>query len=167
MRLFIENSGVKRSPALLLALLFVLTGARPQAAEAFDPRLGDPFTVRERPKLGSDQAPIVVVEFGSYKCSHCEEFHDRVFPALNEHYVKAGKIQWFMVPSSDKSSDESGKIFAVGRCIYRQGKFWDTLGFLMTISNRPSSFLDDLIAKNTALDQTELGFCLQQREIRT
>ena len=35
----------------------------------------------------------------------------------------------------------------------------------MTISNRPSSFLNDLIAKNPAIDSGELAFCLQDREI--
>jgi protein-disulfide isomerase len=141
------------------------TGA-PASGAAFDPRLGPPFEVRDRPSLGSDKAPIVVVEFGSYKCSHCEEFHERVFPQLNERYIKTGKVQWFMVPSSDNPGDPSGRIFAIGRCVERQGKFWDQLAFLMTISNRPPSFLNDLVGKNAAIDSGELEFCLQDREIR-
>jgi len=147
----------------LLALPVLAFAAAPAK---IDPRLGEPFTVRERPKLGSDQAPVVVVEFGSYKCGHCQEFHDRVFPELNEKYLKTGRVQWFLVPSSDNPADGGTKIFAVGRCVDRQGKFWDNLGFLMTISNKPSSFLDSVIAKNPSIDSGELGFCLQDREIR-
>ncbi len=139
--------------------------AAPDKPAAFDPRLGPPFQVRDRPSLGSDQAPIVVIEFGSYKCSHCQEFLERSFPQIHEQYIKTGKVQWFMVPSSDNPADPSGRIFAIGRCIQRQGKFWDQLGFLMTISNRPSSFLNDLVAKNPAIDAGELTFCLQDREI--
>jgi protein-disulfide isomerase len=140
-------------------------GAPPQG-DAFDPRLGAPFAVRDRPSLGSDKASIMVVEFGSYKCSHCEEFQLRVFPQLNEQYIKTGKVQWFLVPSSDNPADQSSRIFAIGRCASRQGKFWDTLGFLMTAANKPPSFLNDLVAKNTSLDADELNVCLQQREIR-
>src|SRR5581483_292715 len=77
-----------------------------------------------------------------------------------------GRVQWFLVPSSDNPADGGTKIFAVGRCVDRQGKFWDNLGFLMTISNKPSSFLDSVIAKNPSIDSGELGFCLQDREIR-
>ena len=154
-----------------LTMLLVLTAAAAMAAnpsakaDAFDPRLGAPFEKRDRPSLGSDQAPIVVVEFGSYKCSHCYEFLERAFPQIEEQYIKTGKVQWFMVPSSDNPADPSSRIYAVGRCVQRQGKFWEQLDFLMTISNRPSSFLDDLIAKNSAIDANELSFCLQDREI--
>jgi protein-disulfide isomerase len=156
---------------LLLSLLSlfiastVSASTSPAKPDAFDPRLGPPFEVRDRPSLGSEKAPIVVVEFGSYKCSHCQEFLERSFPQINEQYIKTGKVQWFMVPSSDNPADPSGRIFAIGRCVQRQGKFWDQLGFLMTISNRPSSFLDDLVAKNPAIDSGELTFCLQDREI--
>ena len=149
----------------LFPLSLALAATPPAKADAFDPRLGAPFEKRDRQSLGSDQAPIVVVEFGSYKCSHCYEFLQRAFPQLDEQYIKTGKVQWFMVPSSDNPADPSGKIFAVGRCLQRQGKFWEQLEFLMTISNRPSSFLNDLIAKNSAIDANELSFCLQDREI--
>jgi protein-disulfide isomerase len=160
-----------RLPFSGLATVLVFTAASVMAANApakgdsFDPRLGSPFEVRDRPSLGSDKAPIVVVEFGSYKCSHCYEFLQGVFPQINEQYIKTGKVQWFMVPSSDDPADPSSRIFAIGRCVHRQGKFWETLDFLMTISNRPSSFLNDLVAKNSAIDSGELASCLQDREI--
>ena len=154
------------APRLLpLVLALASAFAAPDKTAAFDPRLGAPFEKRDRPSLGSDQAPIVVAEFASYKCSHCYEFLERSFPQIEEQYIKTGKVQWFMVPSSDNPADPSGKIFAVGRCLQRQGKFWEQLKFLMTISNRPSSFLDDLIAKNSKIDANELSFCLQDREI--
>ena len=138
----------------------------PLRGEGVDPRLGAPFEQRDRPSLGSEQASIVVVEFGSYKCSHCRDFHEQVFPKLKELYITPGKVQWMMVPSSDLSGDESGRLYAIGRCVNRQGKFWGTLDFLMKISHKPSSFLDDLVGKNSALNASELGLCLQDRESR-
>src|SRR5205085_11843336 len=48
----------------------------------------------------------------------------------------------------------------------RQGKFFATLDFLMSISNKPPSFLNDLVAKNPAIDSDELAVCLRQREAR-
>ena len=149
--------------------LLLLLAAAPTlalAAPEIDPRLGPPFEKRDRPSMGSDQASIVVVEFGSYKCGHCQEFEEQVFPKLKELYINTGKVQWMLVPSSDNAADQSSRLFAVGRCAYRQGKFWDELDFLMTISNRPSSFLDDLIAKHPAINSGELAFCLQDRQIR-
>src|SRR4051812_35596708 len=132
-------------PLLVAPLAFAANP--PAKPAAFDPRLGAPFEIRDRPSLGSDKAPIVVIEFGSYKCSHCQEFLARAFPQIDEQYIKTGKVQWFMVPSSDNPADPSARIFAIGRCVQRQGKFWEQLDALMTISNRPSSFLNDLVAK--------------------
>jgi protein-disulfide isomerase len=149
-----------------LFFLFAALPALAFAAPETDPRLGAPFEKRARPSLGSDQAPIVVVEFGSYKCGHCEAFHQNAFPALKKSYVDSGKVQWFMVPTSDNPADQSGQIFLMGRCVERQGKFWDQLQFLMTISSRPPSFLNDLVRKNSAIDSEELTFCLQQRDTR-
>jgi len=154
-----------RFSLFLVGASVAATGA-PADGAAVDPRLGAPFEARERPSLGSDRAPIVVVEFGSYKCSHCEEFLQRVFPQLNEQYIKTGKVQWFMVPASDNPADQAGRIFTIGRCAARQGKFWETLELLMTISNKPPSFLNDLVAKNSTLDAGELAVCLQQRDLR-
>ena len=152
--------------ALSLLTVATLSAATPRAQpDVFDPRLGAPFEARDRPSVGSDKAAIVVVEFGSYKCSHCQEFLERVFPALNEKYIKTGKVQWFMTPASDDAADQNSRIFAIGRCVHRQGKFWESLGFLMKISNRPPSFLDDLVGRNPAINAGELAFCLQEREI--
>lgn len=150
---------------LFIGLSFLAAHAL-AGADAFDSRLGPPFEKRDRPSLGSNEAPIVVVEFGSYKCGHCEAFHQDVFPQLREQYITSGKVQWFMVPTSDNAADQSSRIFAIGRCVHRQGKYWDTLDFLMKVGHRPSSFLDDLIAKNAAINSEDLGFCLQDREIR-
>ncbi len=157
-----------RFPSMWSKFLF-LAAAVPVlafAAPETDPRLGAPFGKRARPSLGSEQAPIIVVEFGSYKCGHCEEFHQNVFPALKKGYVDSGKVQWFMVPTSDNPADQTGQIFLIGRCVEQQGKFWDQLQFLMTISRRPPSFLNDLVAKNSAINPEELTFCLQQRATR-
>ncbi len=151
---------MRRGFFTLLLALPVLAAAAPE----IDPRLGAPFEKRDRPSMGSDKASIVVVEFASYKCSHCWDFLQTIFPALEEQYVKPGKVQWFMVPSSDNPADPASRIFAVGRCVQRQGKFWDQLAFLMSISSRPSSFVDDLVHKNPAIDAGELEFCLQDRE---
>ena len=156
-----------RLPILLFfCAASTLAPAASDQAATIDPRLGTPFEKRDRPSLGSARAPIVVIEFGSYKCSHCEAFHQQVFPKLTEQYVTPGKVQWFMVPTSDNPADQSSRIFAIGRCAHHQGKFWETLEFLMKVSGKPPSFLNDLVGKNSALDSGELATCLQNRETR-
>ncbi len=46
--------------------------------------------------LGKADAPITVVEYASMTCSHCANFHNKVFEALKEKYVDTGKVRFIM-----------------------------------------------------------------------
>jgi protein-disulfide isomerase len=47
------------------------------------------------PKLGSDSAPVKLMEFGDFKCPTCKMFHDFIFPQLKKEYIDTGKVQMF------------------------------------------------------------------------
>jgi len=132
----------------------------------FDPQIGAPLSVRDRPALGSEKARIVVVEAISYKCAHCRAFNERVFPRLRESYIDSGKVRWILVTASDDPLDAETKIFTIGRCMQRQGKFWNALDALIQNGNRPSSFLMDVMTRIPAVDGTDLSFCVQDRVVR-
>ncbi len=44
--------------------------------------------------LGSPDAPITVVEYFSFSCSHCARFHRETFPELKRDYIETGKIRF-------------------------------------------------------------------------
>lgn len=44
--------------------------------------------------LGSPNAKITIIEYGSLTCSHCANFQEKVFPTLNEKYIKTGKVKY-------------------------------------------------------------------------
>lgn len=46
--------------------------------------------------LGKEDAPITVVEYASMTCSHCANFHTKVFPAVKEKYIDTGKVRFIM-----------------------------------------------------------------------
>ena len=43
--------------------------------------------------IGSNNAPITVIEYASMSCSHCADFHIKTLPKLIENYVDTGKIK--------------------------------------------------------------------------
>ena len=49
-------------------------------------------------QLGSDDAPITVIEYRSLTCSHCAEFNKITFPELKEKYKDTGKIKLELRP---------------------------------------------------------------------
>ena len=42
--------------------------------------------------LGSDEAPLVLIEFSDYRCTHCSIFHEIVYPKIKKEYIDTGKI---------------------------------------------------------------------------
>jgi len=133
---------------------------------ATEARSGVAVELSGRPVLGATTAPIVVVEISSFKCAHCRTFHEQVFPLLRKNYIETGKIQWVVVNASDDESEQHGKIFALARCVHRQGKYWEMLDGLFSVAHRAPSALEALVAKSPLLDRSELAVCLAERTVR-
>ena len=49
-------------------------------------------------RLGSDDAPLKIVEFFSMTCSHCGAFHRETYPLLKENFIETGQMQFEMHP---------------------------------------------------------------------
>ncbi|TAG20538.1 MAG: DsbA family protein [Rhodobacterales bacterium] len=44
--------------------------------------------------LGSPDAPVKIVEYASYTCPHCADFHAAVFKDLKRDYIDTGKVHF-------------------------------------------------------------------------
>ncbi len=44
-------------------------------------------------QLGSDDAPVTIVEYASATCGHCANFHETTLPAIKEKYIETGKAR--------------------------------------------------------------------------
>lgn len=44
--------------------------------------------------MGSEDAPVTVVEFGDYKCPGCRIFDELIFPVLHEEYIEPGLVRF-------------------------------------------------------------------------
>jgi protein-disulfide isomerase len=49
-------------------------------------------------KLGSEKAPVTVIEYASPTCPHCAAFHNNVYPAFKEQYIDSGKVLFILRP---------------------------------------------------------------------
>lgn len=43
--------------------------------------------------LGDENAPITLIEYASFTCPHCDNFHTTVFPKLKENFIDTGKVK--------------------------------------------------------------------------
>ncbi len=44
--------------------------------------------------LGSDDAPVTIVEYASFTCPHCRTFHENSFKQLKADYIDTGKVKF-------------------------------------------------------------------------
>ena len=51
-----------------------------------------PVTANDR-ILGRADAPVTVVEYASFVCSHCADWHKDVYPAFKARYIDTGKVR--------------------------------------------------------------------------
>lgn len=69
--------------------------AIPGAAMAQETKPADPATtIRPDFTLGSPDAKVTLMEYGSYTCPHCRDFHDEVFGKIKANYIDTGKVKF-------------------------------------------------------------------------
>ncbi len=76
------------------------------------------------PVLGSDAAPVKVVEYASFDCPHCADFHDLAWPGVVDR-IRNGEVQFTYVPYWGTGGIANGKGAALAAvCAGEQGAFW-------------------------------------------
>ncbi|MEC7667587.1 MAG: thioredoxin domain-containing protein, partial [Pseudomonadota bacterium] len=44
--------------------------------------------------LGAEDAPVEIIEYASYTCPHCANFHTDVFDEIKKNYIETGKVKF-------------------------------------------------------------------------
>ena len=79
--------------ALLLLAAF---GVRPGRAETVDlAELMKPSKIGDI-AMGSETAPVTIVEYASMTCSHCADFTLKTFPEIKKRYIDTGKVRYIL-----------------------------------------------------------------------
>lgn len=87
--------------------------------------------------MGSEKAPVTIVEYASMTCPHCAHFQETTFPTLKKQYIDTGKVRYilrefpldpvaaagFMLARCSGDTD-SGKYFAIVDTLFRQQRDW-------------------------------------------
>ena len=82
-----QPPGLVRAFGLLLLLVSTFAGS----ASAFSQTPLE--TMLAERALGSDEAPVTIVEYSSLTCPHCAEFHADTLPKIKETYIDTGKVR--------------------------------------------------------------------------
>ena len=46
--------------------------------------------------LGDPNAPVTIIEYASFTCPHCKNFHEGTFKKLKKNYINTGKVKFIL-----------------------------------------------------------------------
>lgn len=75
--------------------------------------------------LGSDSAPVTIVEYADFQCPQCENFDAVQWPSVYEQLVATGKLRWvYRDWPIDNIHSHTRLASHAAACADEQGKFW-------------------------------------------
>lgn len=115
--------------------------------------------------MGAADAPITMIEYASFTCPHCADFHDRVWDKLKADYIDTGKVRFI---SREVYFDKFGLWAAVvARCGGEMRYFGITDMLFETQSDwigngQEAAILDNLkaIGRKAGINDEQLQTCL-------
>lgn len=117
------------------------------------------------PILGSESAPVTVIEFGDYQCPFCQRWNLQTKPLLEKEYIETGKVKMVYMDLTIVGSD-SPKAHASAYCAGEQGLYWQYHDHLYKNQGHENDGwargekLKDLASKLPGLDMTKFNECV-------
>lgn len=118
------------------------------------------------PILGNPDAPVQLIEYSSFDCPHCQEFHETVTVNLIDR-VRAGEISFTYVPVYGTGGVTNGEGAAKAAvCVAAQDSFWPYHDALFTwqVVYGNTAFAQNRLAsgmENLGLNRAEWEQCLR------
>ena len=81
--------------------------------------------ISAHPYIGSADAPLVVVEFGSYQCGFCRRHFEETMPAIETEFIDTGRLRYvFFDFALDPRHEHAARAAEAAHCANDQKKFW-------------------------------------------
>jgi len=147
-----------------------------QVADTQAPIIEDAATtvtvsVDDDPFLGSEDAPVTVIEFSDFECPFCQRSFEQILPSLRTQYIDTGKVKFVYrnLPLGIHDPVATEEALAAN-CALEQGgnekyfQFHDEL-FNRTKGNGVGLGEDGLstLANDLGLDVAEFDRCLEEK----
>jgi len=116
--------------------------------------------------LGSETAPVTIVEYASVTCPHCASFHQQTYPALKTKYIDTGKVKLIFREFPTQPAPVAIAGFMLARCA--DDKYYPMLD---AIFGQQQSWAQDpyqgllRIARQAGFTQEKFEACLKDQKL--
>jgi protein-disulfide isomerase len=117
--------------------------------------------------IGTNNAPVTIIEYASMTCAHCAGFYATTFPELKHKYIDTGKVRFILREFPLDPLAAAG--FMLARCagddkrnaivdlLFAQQKNW-------AFTDKPLEALAALL-KQTGMSQNSFDACLKNQDL--
>lgn len=148
----------------LMHVLFLLLAWQPAGAAQPVPPIGPNDLV-----LGSDKAPVTVIEYASMTCPHCGRWATEVFPRVKSDLIDTGKIRYafrdypldgIALKASELARCEPSRFYGFVQVLFEQQENW-------VPRQQDQDPMPDLIrlARLGGLSESKVKACLDDKTI--
>ncbi len=156
----IEQPSLTRRAALAVIGATAAYSAMPAFAQSDDAMVLDEMSI------GSEDAPVTMIEYASFTCPHCKNFHSDVLPLIKENYIDTGKVRmiyrgiyfdrlglWADMLARCGGPD---RYFGISAMIYEKQGEW-------TVAESAVGVVDNLyaIGRLAGMNQEDMEACMQ------
>ena len=116
--------------------------------------------------MGDPDAPVQVVEYANFTCSHCANFSVESQSLIIQDYIKTGKVYFTYQPFVSTQDASGFRAAEAAFCASDQGKFWDmhdAIFYNFEYAVRSNGFSQrslDMMAEHIGLDMNAFGACM-------
>ena len=85
-------------------------------------------------QIGSEDAPVSIIEYRSLTCSHCAEFSNETYPQLKTEFIDTGVVKFELRPFALNAIDlnafkllhcaDEADFFALDKLLFNEQKKW-------------------------------------------
>jgi protein-disulfide isomerase len=148
--------GIAAIVAVVVVVLLSNGGSSSSGARATP---GPPHTAPQSDATGGlDTAPVTLVEYFRFDCSHCADFASQTEPSIEKDYVDTGKLRIVFRPLALEGDVLTASEAAL--CAGEQNRYWDYHDLVFANPLRFSKSDLKAYAKDLGLDANAFNSCL-------
>ena len=120
---FLLGAGIGSASVVLLPRIQYEVASRLPKKKTF---INESFPVSKDPYLGSETAPLTIVEFSDFECPYCKMFAEEILPSLKTEFIDTGKVRFIHKDLPLPFHPNAFKAARLARCSNQDGEYWES-----------------------------------------
>lgn len=118
--------------------------------------------------IGNPNAPVTMIEYASFTCSHCANFHNNILPDIKRDYIETGKVrlvfrnfvrdQYDLTASMISRCNTPEKAYALTNLFYSRQQAWLNEDYFNKLAG---------LARRAGMSRASVDTCIQNTELQT